>query len=1034
MGRRQIPQMYDGQLLLPDTADTGLRSIRVESHAWYEWLNQPSTASFGYRSAHGSFTARREQRQGAWYWYAYRTHGGTLRKAYLGKPADLTIQRLNAVAERLAAQQAASPPGSGRHPPSLPPSMTFPDAILSTKLLIPHTRPDLVPRPHLIERLEAGLARALTVVCAPAGFGKTTLLSDWLRHRRHAPVEQGPPHAAWLSLDAADNDPAHFMRHFIAALRTIAPSVGATALPLLESPHPAPLHALLISAINDIAALQQTCLLVLDDYHVLHTAAIHEAMALLLERLPPQLRLVISSRTVPSLPLARLRARQELNELRLTDLRFTLNEATAFLNDGMGLRLSPGETAELEQRTEGWIAGLQLVALSLKDRTDTSDFIATFTGGNRFIADYLMDEVLARQPAVVQNFLLRTSILNQLCAPLCDAVLGWHRSADLLKQAEQANLFLNPLDPDRHWYAYHSLFADALRHHLQQAHRHEIAELHERARVWYEREGLTAEAIHHALMAEDYWSTARLIEQSTESLWMHGEARTLQRWLEALPREIMHAEPRLLLTKAWTHFALEPNAAAAPSALLLDVEAILDGEQQQGTLARISNPELEVAELRGIVAAIRAAISSMQPEQHQRTIACAEEALACLPRQNVFWRLVAAANLGIAYVARGETTSAAAALTEAKRLALGTSNRYMAQVVLRQLAAVRQRCGQLQLAAELYREGLAIAARHGQGQSYHVRYLYLGLAKLLYEWNDLEGAARQLAEGLDKPARAEEQPLLALMEYATLASIKHAQGDLVGARTLIRQGEEAARQPSMPWAEPLVHAYLARLWLMDGQLEQAGGWLGEVASAFDDTFSLRQEMVQVTRARVLIALDRAGDALLVLEQLKHAAEAARRLGSVVEVLILRACALEAQGNTPDALVALEQALGLAHPAGYVRSFLDEGMLMAGLLHRAASQRIAPMYVSTLLSAFGNAPPSRDRAHPRTLAQRRAGLLREREHEVLSLVARGLSNREIADQLVVALSTVKWYINTIYGKLGVHRRTQAVARAKDMGLL
>ncbi|HSH80014.1 MAG TPA: LuxR C-terminal-related transcriptional regulator, partial [Herpetosiphonaceae bacterium] len=894
---------------------------------------------------------------------------------------------------------------------------------------------------------------------APPGFGKTTLLADWLGR----PADGR--HVAWLALDAGDADPLQFLRYLIAALQTIAPAAGATTLVLLRGAQAPPLETLLPLLLNDLVQLPERSILVLDDYHVVDAPAVHRALAFLLDHLPSRLHLVIASRADPPLPLSRLRARGLLTELRAHDLRFTPEEAAMFLRKVMGLALTVEDVAALETRTEGWIAGLQLAALSLRDRRDAQQaaFIEAFTGSNRFVVDYLVDEVLARQPAHLQTFLLQTSILPRLSGPLCDAVvLGDGAEVDhaprstrqaysqlLLEELERSNLFIVPLDEARHWYRYHHLFAQVLRERLASGATEEaVARLHRRAGAWFEQHGLLPEAMEHMFAARDWGRAARLLEQHAEPMLMRGEFLALQRWVQVLPREVVRKRPHLLLAHAWAQFLVEPDRSDAVEAILRDAETVLAlGEERPAERgAELPALDREMAELRGKLAAIRGSIAGNQ-EDIPRRIALTDEALAHLPGDNLFWRIIPTVDRGLALDAAGEVVPASAAFTEATDLCRAAGYSYAAMIATMHLARTRARQGRLHAAAELHRRALDMAAEQGWEQLPMVGLPHIWWSKLLYEWNDLASATRHLQAGIDLVGP--HQPRILLEGYAMLARVKQAQGDAEGALETMRRAEEVARTVAAPWAARLVGAYQARLWLAQGQVDRAVRCVEEAGLQPDRELVSQRELEYVTLARVRIARGEPMQALQLLETLQQAAEAAGRLGSMVEILVLQASALRDRGDHAQATTVLQRALMLAGPEGYVRTFVDEGVAMAALL--AQGLRVSDWglgagkqgqdvhaYATRLLATFeaGGIDPRSGSHLPATEARAltlEGEVLTERELEVLRLLAAGRSNQAIAQELVVAIGTVKRHVSNILSKLQVESRLEAAARARELGL-
>ncbi|MDY6875407.1 MAG: LuxR C-terminal-related transcriptional regulator [Chloroflexota bacterium] len=930
--------------------------------------------------------------------------------------------------------------------------------LLQTKLYIPPAQPDpsiglrarLVPRPRLIERLNAGLDRKMTLVSAPAGFGKTTLLSEWIYHLETRffgknLVSGSPRPVAWLSLDEGDNDPARFLAYLVAALQTVEPDVGADVLTALQSPQPPSVEAALTALINDIVAVPQgdrkgrPYVLMLDDYHLIAARPIHDALTFLIEHLPPQMHLVIATRADPPLPLARLRGRNQLTELHAADLRFTPDEAAAFLNQVMELDLLAEDVAALETRTEGWIAGLQMAAISMRGRKDVTAFIRAFTGSHRFILDYLVEEVLDQQSPAIQEFLLKTSILERMTGSLCDAVLSkgaeeqgsggdgvfspalpLRTSADsqkTLEYLEHNNLFVVPLDDERRWYRYHRLFADLLRQRLQQAQADLVPTLRRRASEWYEQYGLIGEAASHALAADDFERAARLIEQTAWKMLTRGEMTTLLNWLGALPDEVVRARPRLDVFRAWA----------------LTLTSQLDH-------AELRLQETDTQGLEGEVAAVRAYAACFRGDV-TRAIELSRQALEHLPEEGLFLRSLMALNLGNAYWLSGNPAAAGQALTKAAALGQAAGDIYLAMIATSLLGQAQEMAGQLHQAVETYRQALQLATpSQGEGRGSRpvlfAGLAHLGLAGPLYEWNDLDGAMRQVMRAIELGERGGSVSTLQ-GSYTTLAQVCQARGDMDGALEALHQAESLARKHDLIHVIGLVAAFRARLWLAQGDpstisgqaIAAASRWAQESGLSADDDLSYTGEIGHLTLAQVLIAQGMPGEALRLLARLLEAAQTAGRTGSVIEILALQALAFQAQSDLERALSALEQALSLAEPEGFVRIFLDLGEPMVRLLRRALSQGIAPNYVARLLAAFGEEVELTSPAMESLIEP-----LSERELEVLRLIAAGLSNPEIAEELVIAVSTVKSHTNHIYGKLGVKNRTQAVARARELDLL
>ncbi len=895
-----------------------------------------------------------------------------------------------------------------------------PGGLLTTKLYIPRPRPNLVHRPRLTGRLNAGLERQLTLISAPAGFGKTTLLSEWIPTSERC--------VAWVSLDQGDNDPVRFWAYFIAALQMLHPSIGELALALFRSPQPAPVLSVMTTLVNEIDAFPDVFALVLDDYHVIESQLIHEALAFLLDHLPPRMHLVISTRTDPPLPLARMRGRGQLTELREADLRFTSDEAAAFLNQVMGLGLSAADIAALEARTEGWIAGLQLAALSIKDHADRAGFIATFTGSHRFVIDYLAQEVLDRQTEFVREFLLSTSILELVCAPLGNALTNAESGQATLEYLERNNLFLIPLDDERRWYRYHHLFAEVLRNRLEEEQPDQVAELHRRASRWFEGQGLVAEAVNHALAGRDFEEAARLIEAVAGDILRRGSSVSLIRWLDAMPEETIRARPRLCLARGWTYlWGLAPRLESADEWVQLALRAA-PADQSLDT------------DLTGEVAAFQATIAAIRWEM-ARSLELSQQALDYLPLDSP-WRSVMALCLGTAHFYSGDVIAATHALDEALRLSQADGAHYIQLIAASFLADIQVLQGHLGRAMEMYQQVLAWA-EHGLPQRGAVM-AYGGLANILCEQDQLDAGLSHVQLGAEQLQQV-GGAWVALVLYRSLARVRQAQGKWTDALAALDQASQSGQSAQISLVVTLAAALRARLQLAQGNLGAAEVWAANSGLSPDDPEASHpgfREVEYLSLARVLDAQGRHAEALSLLDRLLQSAQAEERDGSAIAILAIQAVVNQAQRNRTRALECLERALVLAEPEGYLRVFVDEGEPMRGLLAdfrsmikmrpRAgadeASLRLLA-YANKLLAAFSRPGPA--------VTPKRESLpdsLNQREMEVLRLIDAGLTNQEIADQIVIAVSTVKWHINHLYAKLGVHTRTRALARAKELGLL
>ena len=916
------------------------------------------------------------------------------------------------------------------------------DVLLATKLNVPGLRPDLVPRPRLVQRLDEGRGRGLVLACAPAGYGKTVLLAEWVRRGRH-PV-------AWLSLDAGDNDPARFWRHTVGALDRVRPGISERMGPLFGPPPPRSFEPLAAALINEVAGqpdADEALLLVLDDYHVISSQLVHESLGFLLEHRPPGLYLALTSRSDPPLALARLRARGQLTELRAAELRFTPGEAAALLQQVAaapggarpGGPLPDAAAAALAVRTEGWAAGLQLAGLSLRGQDDVDGFVAAFTGSHRYVLDYLAEEVLERQPGPVREFLLETSVLERLSGELCDAVTGRPGSQALLEQAERAGLFVVPLDEVRGWWRYHHLFADLLRARLQQERPGRIPGLHRNAAAWYAERGLADDAIRHAAAAREMTWAARLIEQHFDELfYLHGEGATVQRWLSALPEDVIRSRPRLLLAQALLASydgrmeTAEPLLGAAEQAYAGAAEEPFEPTVGRAGSMLVNVPAL-IAIRRGFLALLRG--------DAEETSAFASRALAESKEGEWLLNSTARGYMGLAEWLRGR-------LVEAERAFASTVTRGQAagQPTLTgwhryQLAQVQRALGRLDMAIQTYEEALRATAVPGRPPVPTVGLVYVGLAEVTYQRNELDSALRYVTEGiaLERQFLGGTSPAAGLV---TLAWIRQATGDLAGALEAIGEAEHA-----LPTTAGLLNpfpAQRARLLLAQGEVAAAARWTHETGLHAGDEPCYPREPGYLVLARVLLAQQLPAEALALLDRLHAAAVAQGRVGSVIEAGALRALALAACGQDAGAVNALAEVLTLACPQGYVRVFADEGPPMAALLGQLiASQRAGQAAAGVPLGCLARLQRAFDVGHTGpgsrygTAPAAVPGLVEQltsRELEVLGMLAAGKTNQAIADQLVVTLDTVKKHVSHLLGKLGAANRTEAVTRARELGLI
>ncbi len=890
--------------------------------------------------------------------------------------------------------------------------------LLQTKLYIPHSQPNLISRPRLIKHLEDGLSRKLTLVSSPAGFGKTTLLSEWI-HKCGQPV-------AWITLDQGDNDPSRFLKYFItAALQKNEAEIGEEIFSALQSSQPPKSDILLTGLLNEITEMTQPIVIVLDDYHVITEPTIQEMLTFILENQPPQMHLVISSRADPPWPLARLRVRGELAEIRTRDLRFTTDEAATFLNNVMGLKLSPQEVASLEGLTEGWIAGLQMAALSMRGRKDVSGFIESFSGTHRFILDYLVEEVLDQQSLTIQEFLLKTSILESLSGPLCDAVADREDSQIILTQLEQANLFLIPLDDERCWYRYHHLFADLLRIRLEHTQPEHTPTLHRRASEWFEQNGLIAEAVNHSLVANDFERVVRLFAGNTLAMIYHGESRTLVSWLEALPDEVVRSQPWFSIAHAWTlAYAGEFDVIET---LLKETEKVLVGFDE------LVLSEVEYQRIIGHIAIIRSYIAARRGDS-SRAAKQACKALQHLPADDLMERGYILTLLGAVLRTSGDFNAATEASTKAIAISQATGDSQLSAVVLCDQAALHYSQGQLHKAAAICRDAEQISDKYA-GQSGRplpvMGYAYIRLSAVLREWNDLETATGYAREGLELCKQWGQADFL-VYSYIEVAKVLQAIGDMDGALDAIQTGKRIASNVS-PWPGFHVATQQARLWLVKGKLEDVTRWVQVSGLRNDDSLSFQYLFRYIVLARVLIAQGVFDEAAGLLSRLLEVAETARAMGCMIEILILQALALQAQGKIDQALTSLERALVFAEPEGYVRTFIDEGSSMGKLLQQTTAPGVAVGYVGKLLTALKKETKSK-RQLGEGFSASIVEPLSERELEVLRLLQTHLSSTGIAEELTISANTVRTHIKNIYSKLNVHNRQDALQRAQELELI
>jgi LuxR family maltose regulon positive regulatory protein len=894
--------------------------------------------------------------------------------------------------------------------------------LLQTKLYVPRERPSLVLRTNLIKKLSEGVQQGCkrALISAPAGSGKTTLLTQFV-----AQIEQP---VAWLSLDEADDDPTRFWAYLIAACRTILEGVGESALSLLGSQQPLPADTVPTLLINDIAGLDQVLILILDDYHAIQTPAIQEGVSFLLEHLPDNLHIIISSRIDPPWPLSRYRVRYQLTEIRVRDLRFSLDETQEFLHQTVNLNLSSEDIAALEARTEGWVAGLQLAAIAMQSPLqdlDTAAFVQAFTGSHLYVAEYLVEEILQRQPEPVQNFLLNTSILERLNAGLCDAVTGCEDGQATLAALYRDNLFVIPMDAEGRWFRYHHLFADLLRARLPQVlSTDEVGELHLKAATWYEENGLVQDAIKHALAAKDFERVASLVEQEARTLISSGQVRTLNRWLSALPETSFQAHPRLHIYRLWIELMQEKLDISVPA--LREKEALL----------RTLPPSPENEQLQVELMAVLCRFVAFAGDTAW-AIQLAEEALSRLPDGETMLRARAYSALTASHWIEGDVDKANQAYDRCLSLALEDGNYNLAAHTSMMMAISQIDYGQLYAAARTSQAIIDMGEKAGQKVFFLAGQGYIGLAEVHLEWYDLETAVTYLEQGMTLCRQGGLAGLSA--GHAIKARLLQAQGEYQAAAAELELLGETGVDPT-----GTVRKILLRIAMDDlGEaVRLAQPWLNAVT---DNAAAIRPpllvlEIIQITLARLFLAQGKLDQAAQLLAQAQETAVVGNRVGRLIEIYLIQALIIQErnQGHAnPEARQLLQRALELAAPENYMLLFLEEETAVTPLLQAVVNHRESPIPLKEYARKILSARRQSGKPDANLPSGESIGLVEEltpREMEVLQLVATGDSNQEIADKLFITVRTVKKHVTNILGKLTVNNRTQAVARAHELGLI
>jgi LuxR family maltose regulon positive regulatory protein len=920
--------------------------------------------------------------------------------------------------------------------------------LLSTKLIIPPLRSSLILRQILIDKLNAGLqsdggleSRSLTLVSAPAGYGKTTLISSWL-------YQLDQP-SAWLSLDEDDNDINRFIFYVITALQKVHSELGATTLSLLQTPQPPAAQTLITLLINDLTAWQKKVVLVLDDYHVIQELAIHETIEFLLNNQPPQLHLVIISREDPALPLHRLRSNGRMTGLYAHDLRFTSNEAARFLNQTMGLSLSPDQVTTLERRTEGWVAGLQLAALSMQDLPDTRGFVTSFAGDDRYISDYLLGEIIERQPETVQDFLMRTAILDRFCAPLCEAII---RTGDqdleigdqdqlgssqaIIDHLDQSNLFIVPLDNKREWYRYHHLFANFLRIQVRALSEEQISKLHWRASEWFENNGYPAKAVEHALAAKDYERAAQLIEQTAmATLWGYTQWTTLLDWIDALPTELVRSRKQLSLQYAWALFTMGRWEAVDP--YLSAVEAATTFENADPNKLLLG----EVVTLRAWLA--------FEIDDMALCVDLAERALELLPEEALTIRSLAILAQGAAQFWLGNLQKSRQALQEAINTGLAGGNVAVALAAMGCQVQTEVMLGYLRKASEIYNKARQLGTIDGVVLLSPTGYACVQMGEVLREWNQLQEAEILLKEGIQL-CRQAGIPEYVLEGQMTLSRVLLAAGDESSAAEIMTQAERDLREwlnlgGNIQFVITPALTHRAHYWLATGDIIKASHWLEENGIQINGDIDPGTEIKYLLLTRTLIAEERFSEAVLLLKRLLTQIDSGERLRSIVEALVLMSIAARANGERDLEYQSLKRALQLAEPEGYRRIFIDEGRRLTDILEEAQDSSEVADYAKVLQNAIQEESrrsiemklgelDKKTKAAPTRTTHELMETLSEREITILRLMAANLSHREIAEELYLSVNTIKWHSTNIYGKLGVNKRANAIACAQEMGII
>ena len=1000
--------------------------LRDNDHAWFDWLASHTSFSFQGRGGHLNLLKETRPHGGEGYWYAYVRQGKGRIKQYAGRTSNLTFAHLEHLAdvERLRSDRV---PRIREVRRSLQDESVL-EPLLTSQLHAPRLASPLIEREDLLSALDDGLERKLTLLSAPAGFGKTTLLAQWVKRQKQR--------VAWLSLSDEHNDPLCFLYYLIGSLQQILPDFGFDILADVRFSPPPSLTGSIMRLLNQLASVEMT--MILDNYHMIENSMIHDALTLLLGHLPPHLHLIVASRGEPPFLLPHLRASRHMTELRADVLRLTREELEKVLTDVLHLKPEPDELDELEKRIEGWIAGLYLASSAMQGQMDVAHLLAASTGSNRHIQAYFLEEVLSGLSRDVQTFLLSTSFLECCNSSLCEAVTGQETTPQMLEEVARANLFFSPLSEREGWYRYHPLFASALSHHLFRTQSELVATLHLRASHWFEAHALLVEAIEHALTAQDQSRAATLIEGVAPTLISEGKLTRLHNWLDMLPEQVVRSSPRLCISRVWQEFITSP-----PHTFILWVEAAEQAlHQREGTL-----PPPTVSALQSEIIALRS-FYTISFADFSSAIASCRQALQHLPTESHYLRGLHLLLLGLAYTRSIDVSAASRALAEANSNIQAAGHALLLPYVMMAQAELYAMQGYPFQAAKLYRHVLALETGQSVSSLFVTGTAHGGLGYLLWEWNNLAEAKHHLLQAWVMGQYTQSVTLL-LSSALLLALVVRAQGDDAAAQSWMQQLESLSLRVSSVERTEVIAPLRAQFALTEDRLEEALFWMREQNQRDIASSDKHSELINLTQARVLIAAGQSGvetdagvRALDLLEHWYVAAEQAGRVRVLVEILILQALALQLQNDHEEALHTLQRAITLVEPGRYIRLFVAGGDPLARLLrHLLEHQRVQKVsrhatnvaYLSTLLKVFTQPdifflPTSRAESQPLFEP------LSLREREVLRLIALGRKNREIADELVVVIGTVKAHINMIYQKLGVTNRVQAVTRARSLGLL